>query len=149
MIYEVKSVQEYLQAIPQDRVETIQTLRQILKANLPPGFTEEIQYGMIGYVVPLSTYPKGYRCKANTPLPFISISSQKNTINFYHMGIYVKPELLHWFVSSYQRYYSSRLDMGKSCMRFKKAEDIPFDLIAELAQKMTVQEVIALYEQQE
>jgi len=146
MIYDVKDVDAYLKAIPEDRIEAIQMLRQVILGHLPEGFEEEIQYGMIGYVVPLSIYPKGYHCKPNTPLPFMSIASQKHTINLYHMGVYAHPGLNDWFVSSYEETFQRKLDMGKGCFRFKKMEHIPFDLIAQLCLKMSVQDVIDMYE---
>jgi hypothetical protein len=146
MIYDVKDVDAYLKAIPEDRVEAIQMLRQVILGHLPEGFEEDIQYGMIGYVVPLSIYPKGYHCKPNTPLPFMSIASQKNTINLYHMGIYAHPGLNDWFVSTYEETFQRKLDMGKGCFRFKKIEHIPFELIAQLCLKMSVQDVIDIYE---
>ncbi len=146
MIYDVKDVDAYLKAIPKDRVEAIQMLRQVILGHLPEGFEEDIQYGMIGYVVPLSIYPKGYHCKPNTPLPFMSIASQKHSINLYHMGVYAHPGLNDWFVSTYEETFQRKLDMGKGCFRFKKIEHIPFDLIAQLCLKMSVQDVIDMYE---
>ena len=101
---------------------------------------------MIGYVVPHSIYPNGYHCEPKLPLPFMAIDSQKNFIALYHMGIYAKPELLNWFVTEYPKHSQQKLDMGKSCIRFKKMNQIPFDLIAELVQKMSVQEWITCYE---
>lgn len=146
MIYDVKTVEEYLKNIPQDRVQIIQKLRETIKEHLPTGFSEEIQYGMIGYVVPLDRYPKGYHCKKDTPLPFVSIASQKNTINIYHMGIYVNETLLNWFTKQFSEVSNQRLDMGKSCIRFKNFDEIPFDLIGELMTKMSVDDVIKIYE---
>lgn len=146
MIYDVKTVEEYLKNIPQDRVQIIQKLRETIKEHLPTGFSEEIQYGMIGYVVPLDRYPKGYHCKKDTPLPFVSIASQKNTINIYHMGIYVNETLLNWFTKKFSEVSNRKLDMGKSCIRFKNFDEIPYDLIGELMTKMTIEEVIKIYE---
>lgn len=105
-----------------------------------------MSYGMIAYVVPHSIYPKGYHCNTKLPLPFMSFASQKNSVNFYHMGIYAKPELLNWFTSEYTKHCTSKLDMGKSCMRFKKIEQIPFELIGQLVQKMSVEDWIKCYE---
>ena len=101
---------------------------------------------MIGYYVPHSVYPDGYHCDPKTPLPFMSFASQKNSVNLYHSGIYAKKELHDWWVKEYPKHSSRKLDMGKSCVRFKKLDDIPFELIAELAQKMSCQEWIDLYE---
>ena len=114
--------------------------------NIPDGFEEGISYGMICYSVPHRLYPSGYHCDPKIPLPFVSIASQKNFIAVYHMGIYALPELLDWFVSEFPKHSKSKLDMGKSCIRFKKPGDIPFDLIAELMQKITVEEWVEVYE---
>jgi hypothetical protein len=110
------------------------------------GFEERMSYGMIGYVVPKSLYPAGYHCDPKLPLPFVNIASQKNFIALYHMGIYTNPELLQWFQSEYAQQCKYKLDMGKSCVRFKRMDDIPFDLIAELMGKMTPEDWINRYE---
>ena len=128
------------------RKEALKKLRKTINANLPKGFEEGIQYGMIGYYVPHSVYPDGYHCKPETPLPFMNIASQKNFIAVYHMGVYAKKELLDWFVNEYPKYSKRKLDMGKSCIRFKKMDDIPYQLIGELSAKMTVKEWIDIYE---
>ena len=141
-----KTPQEYLDSLPEDRKVAVEKLRKIIKLNLPEGFQEEMSYGMLGYVVPHSIYPKGYHCKPNLPLPFMNIASQKNFIALYHMGIYANPELLNWFVAEYYKQVKSKIDMGKSCIRFKKMEDIPYELIGELASKMTVSDWISIYE---
>ena len=138
--------EEYISKIPEDRIPYFNKLRQTILDNIPDGFEESMNYGMIGYVVPKTTYPDGYHCDTALPLPFANIASQKNFIALYHMGIYAKPELLEWFVGQYPKYNKRKLDMGKSCIRFKKVEEIPFDLIARLMQKMTVQDWIELYE---
>ncbi len=140
------SVSEYIQALPEERKVVIEKLRMLFKKNLPKGFEEQLSYGMIGYVVPHKIYPDGYHCDPKLPLPFLAIASQKNFIALYHMGIYAVPELHHWFVSEYPKHCKSKLDMGKSCIRFKKMEDIPYELIAELVKKMTVQDWISCYE---
>lgn len=146
MQYQATTADDYVSQIPEDRKSVFETLRQTILNNLPKGFEEGIQYGMIGYVVPHSVYPDGYHCDPKIPLPFVSIASQKNSINLYHMGIYAKPELYNWFIAEYPKHSSRKLDMGKSCIRFKKIDDIPFDLIAELCTKMTAQEWIDVYE---
>ncbi len=148
MKIEAKSPKEYIAQLPEDRQEAISKLREIIKANLPEGFSEEMNYGMIGYVVPFDLYPKGYHCNSDEPLPFISIASQKNHIGFYHMGIYANQELLDWFVSEFPKYSKLKLDMGKSCIRFRNPKKIPFELIAELCQKMTPEDWIETYERQ-
>jgi hypothetical protein len=138
--------EEYISKIPVDRIPYFKKLRQTIVNNIPKGFEEQMNYGMIGYVVPKKIYPAGYHCDTNLPLPFVNIASQKNFIAVYHMGIYTNPELLDWFVKEYPKHCKRKLDMGKSCIRFKKAEEIPFELIAELMQKMTVENWIDLYE---
>ncbi|MGL2963699.1 DUF1801 domain-containing protein [Flavobacterium sp. RSB2_4_14] len=138
--------QEYLSNLPEDRREAMQKLRNILKNNLPEGFEEVLSYGMLGFVVPHSIYAKGYHCDPKLPLPFINLASQKNFIALYHMGIYVDNSLLEWFVAEYLKHCKTKLDMGKSCIRFKKMDDIPFELIAELATKVSVNDWITKYE---
>ena len=121
-------------------------LRKVVLENLPTGFEEQMSYGMLGYVVPHSIYPSGYHCDPKLPLPFLSIASQKKFIAVYHMGIYADNELLDWFTSEYCKQSKTKLDMGKSCIRFKKIDQIPYKLIGELASKMTPQQWIDLYE---
>jgi hypothetical protein len=142
------TVAAYLEEIPEERKEAFFKLRDTILTNIPKGFSEQLSYGSLGYVVPHSIYPKGYHCDPKLPLPFIALASQKNFIALYHMGIYAKPELLNWFVSEYPKHSAQKLDMGKSCIRFKKMDQIPFDLIAALVQKMSVQEWIDCYESQ-
>ena len=140
------SPEQYINEAPEDRREALQKLRNIILENLPEGFQECISYGMVGYVVPHSLYPAGYHCSPELPLPFISFASQKNSINFYHMGIYADESLFNWFVNEYTKFSKKKLDIGKSCMRFKKPEDIPFDLIGELVSKISVKDWINQYE---
>ncbi len=146
MQIEANSPEQYLERIPEDRKQAMNKLRQTILANIPEDFKEEMSYGMIGYVVPHSVYPPGYHCDTKLPLPFINIASQKNFIAFYHMGIYAVRELLNWFTTEYPKYSKLKLDMGKSCIRFKNPEQIPFELIAELVQKMSAKEWIEIYE---
>jgi uncharacterized protein YdhG (YjbR/CyaY superfamily) len=146
MQYDVDSVEEYIAALPEDRKPAIEKLRKIILENLPEGFEEQLSYGMIGYVVPFSIYLKGYHAKEGEPLPFIYLASQKNHIALYHMGLYGKPKLEKWFVKEYADWVPTKLDMGKSCIRFKNPDHIPYDLVAELVQKMTVDEYIQAYE---
>ena len=141
-----KSVEDYISKIPQERIPHFKKLRQTILDNIPKGFEEQLSYGMIGYVVPKSIYPAGYHCDTKLPLPFINIASQKNFIALYHMGIYANPDLLEWFVNEYPKHCKRKLDMGKSCIRFKKPEEIPFDLIKQLVQKVPVKEWIKTYE---
>jgi uncharacterized protein YdhG (YjbR/CyaY superfamily) len=142
-----KTPAEYLETLPPDRREAVARLRQVVADNLPDGFSEAMGYGMLGYGVPHSIYPAGYHCDPKQPLPFIGIASQKNFIALYHLGVYAMPHLLDWFVQEFNARSKAKLDMGKSCIRFKKPEHIPFDLIGELASKVTVDEWIACYEE--
>lgn len=137
---------EIIDNCPEERKVALKQLRQTILDNIPKGFEECISYGMIGYSVPHSIYPDGYHCDPKIALPFVSFASQKNFIAFYHMGMYADPTLLDWFTNEYKKRVPSKLDMGKSCVRFKKAEQIPFDLIGELMQKITVEDWIATYE---
>ncbi len=141
------TVEEYLSELSEDRKAPMLKLREAIKNNLPQGFEEVISYGMLGYVVPHSIYPAGYHCTPKLPLPFINLASQKNTISLYHMGIYGDKNLLDWFVAEYSKHAKSKIDMGKGCFRFKKMDDIPYDLIGELATKISVQDWITFYEQ--
>lgn len=142
------SVSDYLNELPEDRMIAVDKLRKVIKKNLPKGFKEEMSYGMIGYVVPHTLYKEGYHCDPTLPLPFMNIASQKNFVAVYHMGIYANPVLLNWFVEEFPKHSKAKLDMGKSCLRFKKVDEIPFELIGELASKMTPQDWIAVYEKQ-
>jgi hypothetical protein len=146
MQYNVQTVEEYLNVIPEERKIAMNKLRNTILQNLPKGFEEGINYGMIGYIVPHSIYPNGYHCNPKDPLPFVSIASQKNFIALYHMGIYSKPELLNWFIEEFKKYSNKKLDMGKSCIRFKKTDEIPYDLIGELMTKINVNDWIMTYE---
>ncbi len=141
-----QSVSTYLENVEISKKEPFLKLRETIKNNIDSTFNEEINYGMIGYVVPHEVYPSGYHCDPKLPLPFLAIAAQKNFIALYHMGIYMEPTLMDWFVGEYPKYVKSKLDMGKSCIRFKKPEDIPFELIAELIKKMTANDWIKLYE---
>jgi uncharacterized protein YdhG (YjbR/CyaY superfamily) len=140
------TVDQYIAEAPQERQEALQKLRSTILTHLPKGFEEAIGYGMAGYAVPHSIYPAGYHCTPHLPLPFMGFASQKNSINFYHMGIYADETLYNWFLAEYAKFSKKKLDIGKSCMRFKKPEDIPFDLIGELVSKISVQDWIATYE---
>ncbi len=140
------TAEQYLAELPEDRKEAMLKLRNIINDNLPEGFKEGIGYGMLCYSVPHSIYPNGYHCDPKLPLPFISLASQKNFIAVYHMGIYSDKNLLDWFVAEYPKHAKTKLDMGKSCLRFKKVDDIPFKLIGELATKMSVEDWISTYE---
>lgn len=146
MKYEASTVEEYISQLPEERQEVLQKLRNIIKENLPEGFEEGINYKMIGYYVPHSKYPDGYHCDPKLPLPFMNLASQKNSVNLYHSGIYANKDLHDWFVAEYPKHAKRKLDMGKSCIRFKKLDDIPYELIAELCTKMSVDEWVSTYE---
>ena len=146
MQYHASSPEEYINQVPEERQDALKKLRKTINDNLPKGFEEGIQYKMIGYYVPHSVYPDGYHCDPKTPLPFMSFASQKNSINFYHMGIYAKKELLDWFVGEYPKHCKRKLDMGKSCIRFKNIGEIPYELLGELTRKMSSEEWIKIYE---
>jgi len=148
MTSDAKTTKEYLDTLPAERKESMTRLRDTISKNLPKGFSETMSYGMIGFVVPHSKYPSGYHCDPKLPLPFVSIASQKNFVALYHMGIYAMPELLEWFIKEYPKHATTKLDMGKSCIRFKKLEDIPFTLVAELMKKLSPDQWIEVYESQ-
>lgn len=137
---------EYLELIPEDRKPAMNRLRQTILSNLPKGFEETISYGMIGYVVPKTIYPAGYHCDPKLPLPFMAIASQKNFVAFYHMSIYADKQLHDWFTAEFQKQSKLKLDMGKSCIRFKNPDQIPFALIGELTRKISAGKWIEIYE---
>ena len=142
----VQDIWDSIAEMPEDRQRAFKKLRAVIKKNLPKGFKEAMTYGMIGYCIPHSKYPAGYHCDPKQPLPFMSLASQKNFIGVHHMEVYAMPELLKWFTTAHTKVSPKKPDMGKSCMRYKKPEDIPFDLIGELTAKITPDEWIALYE---
>jgi hypothetical protein len=143
---EASTAEAYLESVPEERKAVMRRLHELIMENLPVGFEAGVGYGMMGYVVPHSLYPAGYHCDPKQPLPFMGLASQKNNISFYHMGIYADQALLDWFVGEYPKYSKTKLDMGKSCIRFKKEEHIPFPLLAELVRKMKPEDWIRLYE---
>ncbi|MDB2363741.1 DUF1801 domain-containing protein [Flavobacteriales bacterium] len=142
----ISTVSEYISQLEESRKEIIENLRKAVKSNLPAGFNEEINYGMIGYVVPHSIYPSGYHCNTKLPLPFINLASQKNHIGVYHMGIYSDPELLKWFKEEWTKLEIGKLNIGKSCIRLNPKKEIPYDLIGRLSAKISVDQWIETYE---
>ena len=140
------TIDAYIAQLPDDRKKAMTELRKVIKKNLPIGFKEEMSYGNIGYVVPHSKYPSGYHCDPALPLPFMGVASQKNSINVFHMGIYADPKLLKWFTAAHSKASPQKLDMGKSCIRYKNANDIPYKLLGELVSKITVDDWIEKYE---
>ena len=141
------SVKYYINLLESDRKKTIKKLINVIEQNIPKGFEKVMNYGMPSFVVPHSIYPNGYHVTPDLPLPFIGIASQKNHIGFYHMGLYADFKLLEWFISKYPKYCKLKLDMGKSCIRFKNISEIPYELIGILSSKMTVKDWIDIYEQ--
>ena len=147
MKIEANSPDDYIDKVPEERKAAMQQLRQQILDHLPEGFEETMSYGMIGYVVPKRIYPAGYHADPKLPLPFINLASQKNFIALYHSGVYAKPELLEWFQQEYPKHAKRKLDMGKSCIRFKKIDDIPYELIGVLAGRISVEEWVNIYEE--
>lgn len=146
MQIEAADIDDYFQQLPPDRLDAMMRLRAVILENLPDGFQEQLQYKMPGWVVPHSLYPDGYHCNPKDPLPFASIASQKNYVALYHMGLYANEELLAWFREEYAKRVPTKLDMGKSCIRFKKLDQIPYDLVGELMGKITPEDWVATYE---
>jgi uncharacterized protein YdhG (YjbR/CyaY superfamily) len=145
MKHKADAPEDYVKQLPERRI-VIQKIRDIILKNLPKGFEETMSYGMLGYVVPHTLYPAGYHCTPELPLPFLNIASQKNFVAVYHMGIYAQKDLYEWFIEEFPKYNKRKLDMGKSCIRFKYMDDIPYELIEELVKKMTVNDWITVYE---
>lgn len=141
------TVDAYMKELPADRLEAMTKLRKVIRKNIPKGFQECMNYGMIGFVVPHKLYAEGYHCDPSMPLPFMNIASQKNNISVYHMGIYADQKILKWFEGEYKKLNIGKLDMGKSCIRFKNMYKIPYDLIGQLAAKITVDEWVGRYEE--
>lgn len=139
---------QYIEQLPDDRKPVIKKLRSIIRKNLPKGFKEEMSYNMLGYVVPHKLYPPGYHCSPELPLPFLNLASQKTSLSLYHLGIYADDKLMNWFKKAHVKEVPTKLDMGKSCIRFKKMDTIPYELIGQLAAKMTPEDWISLYERQ-
>lgn len=140
------TVDEYIASLPEDRRSAISAIRKVVNKNLPKGFEERMSYGMMGWAVPLKTYPAGYHCDPKQPLPFMGLASQKQYISFYTMCLYSDEKELEWFKNEWAKHSSKKLDMGKSCIRFKKPEDIPLTLIGELASRITPKQWIDIYE---
>jgi Domain of unknown function (DU1801) len=146
MTSQAKTVEEYLQALPVDRRATMNAVREVILANLPNGYEECMNYGMIGYVVPHRLYPAGYHCDPKLPLPFACLGSQKNHMAIYLMTVYGDPATENWFRKAWQA-SGKKLDMGKSCVRFKKLEDVPLDVIGQVVARTPVKNYIARIEQ--
>lgn len=140
------SVEKYIENLPDERQAVVQRLIETVRHHIPAGFTEMMQYSMPSWSISLDDYPPGYHCTPHTPLPFLSIASQKNSVNLYHMGLYMDKELSEWFVNEFAKQSKRKLDMGKSCIRFKYPNEIPYPLIAQLVERMAPEEYIHLYE---
>ena len=146
--YGPMTVGEYLARLPDDRRDAFMRLRAAIAENLPEGFSEEMSYGMPGWVVPLDAYPKGYHCAKDQALPFVSLAAQKQYISLYHLGLYAQPGLYAWFRAEYERKeYPHAIDIGKSCIRFRHPEEIPYDLVGQLAGRITPAEWVRIYEE--
>jgi len=149
MTIQAKTVEEYIEKVDDtSKQAAIIKLRDVIQKNIPEGFEEGMNYNMIGYYIPHSLYPSGYHCDTKQPLPFMNIAAQKNFVAVYHMGVYADDTLLQWFTSEHSKRVKGKLDMGKSCIRYKKPEEIPFDLIGELVSRITAQDWIETYEAQ-
>lgn len=146
MKYNALTITEYFDALPEDRRPHMLKLFQTIEDHIAPGFKPILGYHMPTWVVPFERYAAGYHCPPRQPLPFLSIASQKNFIALYHMGLYADPVLYQWFVGEYPKHVPTKLDMGKSCIRFKKPEHLPFELIAELVSRMDAETWIGIYE---
>jgi len=136
----------YIEQVDEKWRDSFAKLADIVATNIPDGFEQTMTFDMISYVVPLSSYPKGYHVTPNTPLPFISLAAQKRHIAVYHMGIYADNALLSWFQEEYAKRVPTKLNMGKSCIRFTSTKNIPYDLIGELVSKMTPVQWVTRYE---
>ena len=144
MTSSAKTVAEYIAGLPEDRRAAISKVRAVIRKNLPKGYAEQMQYGMIGYVVPHKIYPPGYHCKPEEPLPFAALGSQKNYMALYLMAAYQNQGMTDWIKEQFAA-RGKKLDMGKSCIRFKKLEDLPLDVVAEAIGMVPVADYIARY----
>jgi hypothetical protein len=136
------TVKEYLDELPAERRKAISAVRKTIRKHLPEGFKEGMQYGMIGYFIPLKRYPTTYN---GQPLGIAALASQKNYMALYLMAVYGDPKLEKWFKSAFAK-AGKKLDMGKSCVRFKSLDDLPLDVIGEVVSSVSVDDFIARYE---
>ncbi|MEZ6098866.1 MAG: DUF1801 domain-containing protein [Pirellulaceae bacterium] len=141
-----ESVEQYLASLSVERQEMVGAIRHVILQNLPKGYEEGIQYNMIGYYVPHSVYPAGYHCDPRQPVPFVNLASQKNYVSLYLFCIYVNEELVEWFRDAWTS-MGKKLDMGKSCIRIKKPDDVPLKLIGQTVKKVPVKKFLASYEE--
>lgn len=140
------TISEYIAAIDETRRSAYERLLTTVTNVLPEGFVCIMQYDMPTFVIPKELYPAGYHVNPELPLPFLSIGVQKNHISLYHLGLYADPALLEWFVAEYPHHVSTKLNMGKSCIRFSNINKIPYTLIEELVSRQSVDDYIKLYE---
>ena len=143
----MNKIKSYINSLPPEREKTFTQLINVIEQGIPKGFEKVMNYGMPSFVIPHSIYPEGYHCDVSLPLPFIGVSNRKSSISLYHMGLYADLKLLNWFKSEYPKHSNFKLDMGKSCIRFKKFNEIPYELIGILSTKMTVKKWIDIYEE--
>lgn len=141
------TVDDYLKELPEDRRAAISKVRQVIRKNLPKGVAEGMQYGMIGYFVPHKVYPPGYHCDPKQPLPFAALASQKNYMSVYLCSLYQRPSEEGWVRERFAA-AGKKLDMGKSCIRFKKLEDLPLDVVGEAVARFSVADYVSQYEAQ-
>lgn len=139
------TVEAYLKSLPEDRRAAVEAVRKVIRKNLPKGYAEGMQYGMIGYYVPHEVYPAGYHCDPREPLPFAGLASQKNHLSLYLMSIYMDSELQERFVRSWKA-TGKKLDMGKACIRFKRLEDVPLEVVGEAVRSVPVGSYVERYE---
>jgi hypothetical protein len=141
------TVDAYLAELPEERREAISAIRGVILKNLPRGYEEGMQWGVIGYYVPHSLYPAGYHCQPEEPLPVASLASQKNHMAFYGLGLYINEAQARWFVEEWKK-AGKKLDMGKSCVRFKTLDDVAVDVIGRAIKRLPVEQYIEQYERQ-
>jgi hypothetical protein len=134
--------EEYLRALPSDRRELVQAVRRTILENLPDGYREVMSFGMLGYVVPLEDFPHTYN---GQPLGAIALASQKHHVAVYLMGIYADDAERRWFVDAWKA-TGRKLDMGKSCVRFKRLDDVPLEVLAEAVSRVPPERIIAAHE---
>jgi hypothetical protein len=140
-----QTVDAYLDSLPKERSHALRAVRRVILENLPAGYEEHMQYGMITYVVPHSLYPAGYHCNPEQPLPYASLGSQKNHMALYLMSVYGDPALDQWFRGAWQA-SGKRLDMGKSCVRFRTLEDLPLEVIGQVIARVSAKKYVARVE---
>ena len=141
----VRSVDEYLAALSDEQLAAMRALRDSINSRIPPGFSEAFAYGMITWVVPKESYPAGYHCDPTKPLMLMGLSAGKSAVTLHHMGLY-SGVLVEWLKQEWEKNASGKLDMGKGCIRFKKLENIPTQLIGDLATKLTPEQWVEQYE---